>query len=130
MTFAVTGLYASLLAILLIILTYWVVVARAKTGVSILHGEDLDLALRIRQQGNLIENVPMAIILMGIAEAQGAPSAWLHAIGLILLVSRIIHPLGLDIKRANAPMRIIGVLGTHAAMLACLYLILWPMLTG
>ena len=81
----ITGLYAALLMVVGLTLMVRVARMRARTGVSLLHGDDMDLALATRQHGNFIETVPLALILMGLVEANGANSILLHANGIVLL---------------------------------------------
>jgi len=125
MTLELTGLYASLLAILGTYLGAMVSVMRAKTGIAILHGDNMALAERIRRYGNFIESVPLVLILMSAVELGGASANWLHAIGGILLISRLIHPLGIDHKKPATPARIIGSLGTRIATLIAVIFLFW-----
>lgn len=80
-----TGLYAVPLALLMIGLWAHVSMKRAETNTSILDGGDVDLAERIRRHGNLIETVPMALLLMAFSEAGGTAPVWIHAAGICLL---------------------------------------------
>ena len=123
MELEITSLYAVAATILFLVLTYRTIKMRAAKKISILHNGDMDLALRMRQHGNFIENVPLALILMAIAEVQGAGSIWLHTMGVLLIIARILHPIGLKIENPAHPLRILGGLGTHAAMLIAVYLI-------
>ena len=104
--------------------------SRAKTSISLLDGDNQDLALKMRQHGNFIENIPIAVILMAIAELQGAGSTWLHAIGILLIAGRAIHPFGLNFEKGATAMRVIGTTMTTVAMLISAYLIIWPLLSG
>lgn len=130
MSFAITGIYASLLILLMIALQYRVIIARATQNVSLLDGDSKGLALKMRQHGNFIENIPLAVIIMAIAEAQGTGSNWMHVIGILLVVSRIIHPFGLNFEKGATVMRIVGTSMTQIAMAICIYLILWPVIAG
>lgn len=124
MTFAITALYAVALAALHQALTYYVILDRARTHVSILHGDDMQLATRIRRHGNFIESVPMALILMALAEAAGAPGGWLHAAGILLVVARVLHVFGLHHDRPATFGRIAGIVGTTISMAICAVAIL------
>ena len=124
MQLEITSLYAAVATILFLVLTYRTIIMRANKKISILHNGDMDLALRMRQHGNFIENVPLALILMGIVEIQGAGNVWLHTIGILLIVARIMHPIGLKIENPAHPLRILGGLGTHAALLIAVVLII------
>lgn len=125
MTLQLTGIYASLLAMLGIYLGIMVSVMRGKTGIAILHGDNMALAERMRRHGNFVESVPLVLILMGAVELGGASSNWLHAIGGILLVARIIHPFGIDHQNPDAPARIIGTVGTQIATLIAVVFLIW-----
>lgn len=58
----ITGLYAAVLTVVGLTLMNRVGRIRDRTGVSILHGDDMHLALAMRQHGNFIETVPLALI--------------------------------------------------------------------
>lgn len=127
MAFQVTALYASFFTILVIILSNIVSAKRSNAGISILHGDDLDLALWVRRHGNLVENIVLALILMGLCEARGMPPVWLHAMGILLLVARILHVIGLDAHRVMSPVRLAGGIGTQAAMLGAVAYLIWSL---
>jgi uncharacterized protein len=122
-----TALYAAILGLMMIVLRMIVTIMRAKTGISIEHNGNMALAERIRWHGNFIENVPMALILMGLAESGGASPTLLNASGIILVISRILHPFGLSHDNANAVLRIVSGLGTTLAILLCIGVILWQL---
>ena len=46
-------------------------------------------------QGNFIETVPLAVILLIIMEVLGASGSWLHALGAALVIGRVLHYIGL-----------------------------------
>lgn len=125
MYFAITGIYASILTLLMIGLGARVSLLRAKTGISIMDGANKQLAERIRIHANLSENLPIAIILMAIAEAQGAGMVVMHAIGLMLLAGRLVHPLGIHFDQPSSPWRGIGITATAVSMLIAIVYILW-----
>ena len=83
--FETTAVYAAALAVVGGVLAARVSVTRAKTKVSLGPGNDPTLLVRIRQFGNFAENVPLALVLMLLAEAQGLGAGWLHAAGALLL---------------------------------------------
>ncbi len=125
MTLQITAFYAALLGIMMIVLRMVVTIVRARTNISIHHGDNLHLAERIRWHGNFIENVPMALILMGLAEAGGASVTLLTSAGAILVVSRLLHPFGLRHDNAKNPIRIVSGIGTTLAVAICIGAIFW-----
>jgi uncharacterized protein len=115
----ITALYAAPLALLMVALSIHVTMLRAKTKISLLDGGNRQLTERIRRHGNFVENVPMVLLLMLIAEALGTSSIWLHAVGGILAAGRLIHIFGVSYDKADAMPRIIGGgLTTLATLLA------------
>lgn len=117
MSFPVTSMFAALFGIVMLILWVNVTKTRAVAGISIGDGGDVTLHEKIRRHGNFTEWVPMTLILLALAEAQGAGAAWLYAAGALALVGRLIHPFGLRAGRAAHPARIIGNTGNILAML-------------
>ncbi len=116
MNFSVTAAYAIPLAAILAILTINVIRTRAALKVSIGDGGDTVLHERIRRHGNFIEWVPVTLVFMMLAEAQGVSNLWLHAAGALLLAARIIHPLGLRADQPTNPLRAAGATGSLVAV--------------
>ncbi|MEZ5913169.1 MAG: MAPEG family protein [Paracoccaceae bacterium] len=117
MTFPITGSYAAILALMLIVLQTLAIIARARTDVLFGDGGRMDMLLPMRRHGNFAEHVPLALIVLALAEAQGLSATWLHAAGLTLVLARIIHPFGLSEYRRALPLRIAGSVGTWIATL-------------
>jgi uncharacterized membrane protein YecN with MAPEG domain len=113
----VTALYAALNAILNLVLAYRVTLLRHAHKTS--HGGSDDpkspLSLGIRAHGNNAEYVPLALVMMLLAELCGGSPMWLHIIGGTLLLARVLHPIGLPLKSPN-PARWLGVALTFAVI--------------
>ena len=103
MTFPTTALYALPLILIFLALFFRVSARRADLKVSIGDAGDAILHERIRQHGNFIEWVPLGLILMALAEASGANSIALHCAGGLLVLGRVLHPLGLKAGNAAHP---------------------------
>jgi hypothetical protein len=121
----ITGFYAGVLALIVIYLGFQVGAARLRTNVSILHGDDMELAERIRRHANFTESVPLALILLAVLELNGWSALLLHVLGGALVVARIAHPLGLHHDRMRHPLRGLGAgvtnLVTGIAALAAMF---------
>ncbi|WP_223789641.1 MAPEG family protein [Marinicella meishanensis] len=91
----ITGLYASLLALIVIWLCYQVVVFRRRQRVDIGDGGDAVGIRHIRAQQNAVEYIPLALILFAIFELNGGNPWMLHGIGTALVLGRLLHPGGL-----------------------------------
>jgi len=92
---AVTPIYAGLLALLFVSLSFRVIGGRLKHKVSLGDGDDKDMTKRMRVQANFVEYAPLGIILLAMAELQGMPIWLVHLFGLMLLAGRCIHAYGL-----------------------------------
>jgi uncharacterized protein len=130
MTFQATTLYASILTLLVIVLANIVSAKRGATGISILDGDNPALALWMRRHGNLVENLPLALILMGLCEARGLTPFWLNAMGITLVAARLAHLAGLDAANPKAPLRIAGGVGTQLSMLGAVGYLVWSLFTA
>ncbi|MBL4811341.1 MAG: MAPEG family protein [Rhodobacteraceae bacterium] len=117
MTVAITAGFAAILGLIMIFLSGYVSALRAKSGTSIGDGGDMALLERMRRHGNFVEVVPMALLLMALAEAGAAAPSWTYASGLLLLVGRIIHPIGLSAVNSKSILRGLGSLATIISML-------------
>jgi uncharacterized protein len=112
----ITSIYAAILALLMVGLSSHVSAQRGKANVSILDGGNADLALRIRRHGNFVENVPMTLLLMMLAELDGAGQTMLHIAGILLIVGRVLHAAGLRADKATA-LRLAGGLASTLSLL-------------
>ncbi len=108
----ITAIYAAIMVAISIWLGFQVGSMRGKTKISIHHGDNMELAEKIRRHANFTENVPLALILMAIIELNGANGVLLNALGVGLVVARIAHPLGLHADNMRHPLRAVGAAGT------------------
>jgi uncharacterized protein len=115
MSFPITSLYAVPLAVILFLLTVDIIRTRVALRVSIGDGGSTALHERIRRHGNFMEWVPLTLIFMSFAEAQGVAGTWLHSAGILMLAARVIHPIGL---RADQPLNLLRAAGATANLVA------------
>ncbi|MEO8752415.1 MAG: MAPEG family protein [Casimicrobiaceae bacterium] len=108
----ITALYAGLCGLLLLALALRVIRLRWKLRVGIGDGGDRDMNRAVRVHGNAAEYVPVALLLLLLAELNGASSVLLHACGAVFVASRVLHAIGLNHSvRATWP-RMVGTIGT------------------
>ena len=86
----VTPLYAGLLVLWFVVLSVRVVRARAR-GVWLGDGGDAALLRVIRGHANFAEYVPLALVLLAILELSRFSIYLLHALGIALVVARLLH---------------------------------------
>ena len=112
----ITAIYASLLAFLFLLLSVRVIVQRREARVEIGHGESRELLRRARVHANFAEYVPLALILLALAESMKAPSVVLHALGLALVAGRTIHAYALSHNPHVLHLRVLGMWMTLATI--------------
>ncbi len=119
MILEITPIYAVPLAVLTLML--WVNVTKMRAAKSVSIGDAGDVALheKIRRHGNFIEWVPIVLLMMLMAELRGVGDMWLHIAGILLVVSRALHPLGLKADAPKHPLRIVGNTGSLIALVIC-----------
>ena len=101
-------LYAGLLGILLVVLALNVVRLRLGKRVGLGVGEGGLLEQPVRVHANFIENAPMFLVLLLVAELSGAPLALLHVAGSVFVVARVLHVVGLSSSRGRSAGRFVG----------------------
>ena len=85
MSLHATALYAGILALLLMYLSFGVIKLRKSARISIGDGGDEALRRAMRVQANCAEYVPISLILIGLIEANGLPFWLVHALGIVLV---------------------------------------------
>ncbi len=123
MTFAITAPYAAALSLLFVVLTLLVIRPRVKQHIGLGDGGSVPLLAAIRRQANFVENVPLTLLLMALAEAGGAGEMTLNLSGAALLIARLIHPFGILPDRPAHPARLFGAVLTTLVQLAMVVLL-------
>lgn len=113
----VTSLYAAIGAFWLVLLSLRVIWLRNVERVGIGHEQNPRMARAVRVHGNAAEYLPLALILLALAELNGVSPPWLHGCGIALLAGRFIHAFGLGRTAGRSLGRIFGMVLTFAAIL-------------
>jgi len=93
-----------------------VINARKKHKISIGNNGNEELNLAIAAHSTNIEYLPIALLLLLALELNGAGIMVIHILGVLLIVSRMIHTCGL--LAANLKQRIIGMQMTFFTILS------------
>jgi len=114
MQIPITLMYASVMAVFALVLSFQAGSTRGKLGISVLFGDpvNMQLAEKVRLHQNFLEYVPMLLILFGAIEASGGSSTFLYVAGDLLIIARIAHAIGLKHDNMAHPGRLIGAGGT------------------
>jgi uncharacterized membrane protein YecN with MAPEG domain len=115
---SVTPFYAALVALIYVYLSVRVINIRRVEQVGLGDGDNRTLRRAIRAHGNCGEYAPVALLLIGFAELQGAQVWVVHALGLMLLAGRIAHASGFGREPERMNLRVAGMRLTIATIIA------------
>jgi uncharacterized membrane protein YecN with MAPEG domain len=118
-------MFAGLHALLLLAFSAQVSRWRGRAKANLGDGGNAALARWIRVQGNFVEYVPMALLLLALLELAGAPRAWLLAGGSALFVGRLLHAWGLSRHEGWSVGRFVGTGLTWGVLFAGAIAALW-----
>jgi len=121
----ITGLYAALGALLIFVLALRVMRLRHKHRVGIGTGGEESLARAIRAHANAIEYLPIALLLLLILELNQIRPWIVHAFGIVLIVGRVLHAIGLSRHAGTSFGRFAGIALTMLVILLMALLLLW-----
>ena len=92
---SITATYLALLALLYTVLAVQVGRLRQRDRAAFGDNGSKQLRSAIRAHANFIEYVPIITLMVAMMEMSGLSAAWVHLFMAALLVSRLLHPLGM-----------------------------------
>jgi uncharacterized membrane protein YecN with MAPEG domain len=110
----ITSLFAAFFAIYFVRLALAVIKLRRSNKVALGTGGVSELEGAIRAHGNFAEYVPLGLILLGLLESYHFSTALVAALGLFLMMGRILHARALS--RANLKLRVRGMVITFGTL--------------
>ena len=117
MNFPLTALFASVLGLIFLYLSFAVVSARRANAVGIGDGGVTKLQQAIRAHGNFAEYTPLCLILFFTAELNAAQSWILYLFGALLVYGRLFHGIGLLNNPGVSWQRFSGMIATFLVLL-------------
>ena len=108
----ITGLYAGITGLLLVVLYIRISQRRLTTKIGVGSGGDAELEQRVRAHGNLVEAAPFALILLYLIEQTGLGSMYVHVLGALFIAARLAHAQGMSTTTGRSTGRFYGSLGT------------------
>ncbi|MGE3595783.1 MAG: MAPEG family protein [Dehalococcoidia bacterium] len=115
----VVALYAALLSLLFIGLSARTIGLRRRLQIGIGDAGSAEMLRAMRVYSNFAEYVPLALLLIYFAEVSGAPHALVHALGLSLLLGRLVHAYGVSQVNENFRFRVVGMVVTFSTLGIC-----------
>ena len=115
----VTSLYGGLLALWFLVLSARVVARRRSDKINLGDGGDAEMQRRIRGHANFVEYVPLILVLMIVLESGGVSAWFLHLVGIVLVVARVMHGIALSFRKDFFIGRFWGTLLTFILLAIC-----------
>ena len=129
----ITAGYLAVLALVYCALAVHVVLLRVRNGAAFGDAGSPELRSAIRAHAHFAEYVPIIALMVAMLEMSGASALRVHLLMAALLVSRLLHPLGMYVAPNTRQFRICRVGGmtiTIGLLVACAVLILSRILFG
>lgn len=120
----IAGFYVALGALLILALAIRVMWLRNTHRVGLGSGGHEDLARAIRTHANAVEYLPIALLLLVLLALEQTRPDWLHLFGIVLIVARVLHAIGLSAHAGYSFGRMVGAGLTLLVMLAMAILLI------
>jgi uncharacterized membrane protein YecN with MAPEG domain len=120
-----TALYAALLALLFLYLSVNTVRTRGKLRVGLGDGGQQGMTRAMRAHANFAEYVPLALLLMYIMERHTNSLAWVHVLGVLLVIARLCHAFGFGREPEIFQLRAAGFSLTAIVIAVAALRLLW-----
>ena len=117
MPLTIVPVYAALLALFFVFLSFRVIRSRGSEKVSLGDGGSSLVQRRMRVHGNFAEYVPFALLLIAFFELQGGTDLRVHILCLLLLAGRLVHAYGVGSEPQKMPLRVAGMVLTFSALI-------------
>lgn len=130
MPLPITTFYTAITLILVVALALRVIGYRRLQRVSLGDGGKTELQQRMSAHSNLTENAPLFLISLGLLEWHGLGVILLHGAGMTWLFARVAHPLGVEKRYPNLPLRTLGMGMTVMLHISSALLLIWFALTS
>ncbi len=114
----ITPVYAALLAIIFIALSFRTLLLRRGRGIPIGDGGDPLLARAIRAHANFAEYVPLTLFMLFLLEARTNMQMGIHVLGTTLVIGRLIHAYGVSQVDEDYSLRMLGMVLTLGTLIS------------
>ncbi|MEO2265950.1 MAPEG family protein [Pseudoalteromonas pernae] len=113
----IVSIYAAILALVYVQLSLYVVKVRTEKRQSLGTGDHEELNRAIRAHSNFIEYVPFALILLFLNEYQGMASHYVHILGIVFVIGRLLHASNIAQINEKLKIRVLSMLLTFSVMI-------------
>ena len=121
---AITPIYAALLGLMFVYLSFLVIKQRRSAKVSLGDGDNPTLRKAIAVHSNFSQYVPFALLLITFVELNHASAYLVHGLCASLLIGRVAHAYGLAQAVQIMKLRQIGMLLTFGVIIVAAFYLL------
>jgi uncharacterized protein len=114
--YAAASFYTGVLILFAVVLQARVIRIRRTKLIGVGHGNDRELEKAVRVHGNFVENAGFGIAALILLAATSASIYIIHAVGLLLLIGRVAHAIGLTGSAGTSTGRVGGMVLTFTAL--------------
>lgn len=113
-----TPIYAAVLAIIFVALSFRTLLLRRSHGIPIGSKDDPTLARATRAHANFAEYVPFTLVLLYLLESQTNIGMSIHILGMALVIGRLVHAYGISQIDEDYRFRVFGMVITLGTMIS------------
>nr|WP_267874198.1 MAPEG family protein [Telluria aromaticivorans] len=113
-----------MLALFFFVLSVRTLRYRRRLHIPVGDGGNTAMLRAMRVHGNFAEYTPIGLLLIAACEFSGAPDLLVHGLGILLLVSRLIHAFGLSKEAEVFTFRVTGMALTFTSYLVAVAFLL------
>lgn len=114
----ITSIYAALAGLILFFLSIRVIKLRREKRIAIAWNDDIEFKRAMRVHANFTEYVPLSLVLLFFLESQTSNTIWVHVLGCLLILGRVIHAYGVSQVKENFLFRQIGMVLTFTVLIS------------
>jgi len=127
---SIVPLYASMLALLFVVLSIRTVQVRRRLKIVIGDAGNHAMLRAMRVHSNFAEYVPLSLLLIFFVELRGANVLLVHALAWCLVLGRASHAFGVSQIRENYRFRVFGITMTFVTLVAASVYLLYSYAMG
>lgn len=121
----ITALYASILACMFLVLSYNVIFMRYRHKIAVGDGGNKEMQKLLQARANFVDYVPLALVMLLVLETQTTRPDMIHALGITIVLSRLLQGWGLSMSAGGSFGRVSGALLMHAVLVIGAVMCLW-----
>jgi len=114
-----TPFYTAILGLIFIALSVRTLILRRRYSVGIGYGNEEKLERAVRAHANFAEYVPLGVLLIYFLEQRSGTNLWIHILGTVLILGRLVHAFGISRPNENGSYRVLGMACTFTVIGAC-----------